>query len=92
MVKMSWTNNGATPRKNRFNPKTEVKDGPRFICAECKKPENYAFKMRGKLFCTATCWMKHYPMTLTGDETKLDQIAQDLAVNRCSGRGRKKKS
>ena len=91
MVKMSWTNNGATPRKNRFNPKTEVKDGPRFKCSECGRLWPFAIKFNGKLFCTYTCWMKHYPMTLTGDETKLDQIAQDLAVNRCSGRGRKKK-
>jgi hypothetical protein len=70
----------------------EVKDRQKFICAECRKPANYAFKFRGNLFCTATCWMKHYPMTLTGDETRLNEIAADLVKNRCSGRGRKKKS
>ena len=89
---MSYANGCVTRNKNEFNPKVDVKDRQKFICAECKKPANYAFKMRGKLFCTATCWMKHYPITLTGDETKLNQIAADLAENRCSGRGRKKKS
>ena len=88
---MSWTNESATPRKNIFNPKTIVNNVQKFRCSECGRLWVFAFQMKNKFFCTGTCWMKHYPMTLTGDETKLDQIAQDMAVNRCSGRGSKKK-
>jgi hypothetical protein len=89
---MSWTNNGATPRKNKFNPKNEVKNTQKFKCFECGRLWPFAFRIKNKFFCTGTCWMTHFPMTLTGDETKLNQIAADLAENRCSGRGGKKKA
>ena len=88
---MSWTNNGATPRKNRFNPKTEVKNRKLFKCDHCGKTSPYALHIKNKTFITYRCFMEYFPMELTGDETRLDKIAADLAENRCSGRGRKKK-
>jgi hypothetical protein len=89
---MSYTNGTVTRNEKKFNPNVEVKQGNNFKCSHCGRLWPYAFKMRGKLFCTATCWMNYYPMTLTGDETRLDKIAADLAENRCSGRGSRKKS
>jgi hypothetical protein len=88
---MTYANGCVTRNEFKFDPNLEVKDRKKFKCSYCKKQSNYAFKIKGKLFCTATCWMKHYPITLTGDETRLNQIAADLADNRRSGRGSRKK-
>jgi hypothetical protein len=66
--------------------------GYKSFCAGCKKIVEQAHVVDDKRYCTVQCFIKHKPMVLVGDETKLNRIAADLADNRCSGRGSRKKS
>ena len=89
---MSYANGCVTRNERQFNPKTEVKNRKPFKCDHCGKTSPYALHVRNKTFITYRCFMEYFPMELTGDETRLNKIAADLAENRCSGRGKRKEA
>ena len=60
--------------------------GYKSFCAGCKKIVEQAHVVGDKRYCKVSCYIAHNPMVLTGDETKLNQIAANLAENRNSGR------
>ncbi len=88
---MRFANGCVTKNEKPFNPNIEVKDRKKFKCDHCGKTSFYAIHIKNKTFITYRCFMDYFPMTLTGDESRLDKIAADLAYNRCSGRGSRKK-
>lgn len=56
-------------------------------CSGCGKLVKHAHMVSiHERYCTIECYIRSNPMILTGDESKLDKIAADLAENRCSGR------
>jgi hypothetical protein len=87
----AWTNGCVTHSSGKYNPTAEIANRRIFTCAHCGNTSHYGFVARDRVFTSYRCYMDYFPMELTGNETKSNQIAKELAENRCSGRGKRKK-
>jgi hypothetical protein len=88
MVKMSYANGCVTRNKHEFNPKVDVKDRQKFICAECKKVVEKAHVVDTRQYCSVACFIMHRPMILTGDTTRLDRIQAETQTKFTGKKGR----
>jgi hypothetical protein len=74
-----WTEGSVAKRKYEQKHILKARE---FKCSGCRKIVTQVFRLGHRLYCTATCYMTHNPMVLTGDESRIDQAIQDNSTRR----------